>query len=47
MNMKGNLYYLIVNYFVDLMNEEFDNYKGFMLGDGGYGLCDVDDVYDD
>lgn len=47
MNMKGNSYHLTVNHFADLTNEEFDNHKGLMPGDGGYGSRDVDDAYDD
>lgn len=47
MNMKGNSYHLTVNHFADLTNEEFDNHKGLMPGDGGYGSHDLDDAYDD
>ena len=47
MNMKGNAYHLTVNHFADMTDEEFQNHKGLMPGDGGYGSRDFDDDDDD
>ena len=47
MNMKGSSYHLTVNHFADMTDEEFENHKGLMPGDGDYGSRDLDDPYDD